>query len=57
MTIPPVLIAGLVALVLNQILPEEDEQDDDDVVEEVVDVEAQPHTKEGEKAHLNEHSA
>ena len=57
MTIPSVLIAGLVALVLNQILPEEDEQDDDDVVEEIVDVEAQPHTKAGEKAHLHEHSA
>ncbi|KAI0650625.1 Xanthine/uracil permease [Trametes meyenii] len=43
----PFLISGLVALVLNLILPQEDADDDDDVVE-VVDVEAQPHSKEKE---------
>ncbi|KAI0750925.1 Xanthine/uracil permease [Daedaleopsis nitida] len=42
----PFLAAGLVALILNLILPQEDADDDDDVVEEVVDVEAQPHSKE-----------
>ena len=39
-----VLVSGLVALILNLILPEEDADDDDDVVE-VEDVEAQPHGK------------
>ncbi|KAI0375763.1 Xanthine/uracil permease [Pilatotrama ljubarskyi] len=43
----PFLMSGLVALVLNLILPQEDADDDDDVVE-VVDVEAQPHSKEKE---------
>ncbi|KAI0677425.1 Xanthine/uracil permease [Trametes maxima] len=43
----PFLISGLVALVLNLILPQEDADDGDDVVE-VVDVEAQPHSKEKE---------
>ena len=37
-------MSGLVALVLNLILPQEDTDDDDDVVE-VVDVEAQSHAK------------
>ena len=37
-------MSGLVALVLNLILPQEDAADDDDVVE-IVDVEAQPHAK------------
>ncbi|KAI0638305.1 Xanthine/uracil permease [Trametes polyzona] len=44
----PFLISGLVALVLNLILPQEDANDDDDDVVEVVDVEAQPHSKEKE---------
>ena len=39
-----VLMSGLVALVLNLILPQEDTDDDDDVVE-VLDVEAQSHAK------------
>ena len=38
------MVSGLVALILNLILPEEDADDDDDVVE-VEDVEAQPHGK------------
>ena len=42
-----VLISGLVALVLNLILPQEDSDDDDDVVE-VIDVEAHPNSKEKE---------
>ncbi|TFK94677.1 Xanthine/uracil permease [Polyporus arcularius HHB13444] len=50
----PFLMSGLVALVLNLILPQEDSDDDDDVVE-VVDVEAQPHSKEKE-AHFHEHT-
>ncbi len=44
-----VLISGLVALILNLILPEEgDDADDDDAsgVVEVLDVEAQSHSKE-----------
>ncbi len=43
-----VLISGLVALVLNLMLPEEsdDDDDDDDGVVEALDVEAQPHSKE-----------
>ena len=44
-----VLVAGLVALVLNLILPQEDvDDDDDDVVEVADDVEAHPHSKEKE---------
>ncbi|KAI0335590.1 Xanthine/uracil permease [Cubamyces sp. BRFM 1775] len=43
----PFLISGLVALVLNLILPQEDSDDDDDVVE-VIDVEAHPNSKEKE---------
>ncbi|KAI0775994.1 Xanthine/uracil permease [Trametes elegans] len=41
----PFLVSGLVALILNLILPQEDADDDDDVVEEIVDVEAQPQVK------------
>lgn len=41
-------MAGLVALVLNLILPQDDADGDDDDVVEVVDVEAQPHSKEKE---------
>ncbi|KAI9000895.1 Xanthine/uracil permease [Trametes punicea] len=44
----PFLISGLVALVLNLILPQEDAGDDDDDVVEVVDVEAHPNSKEKE---------
>ncbi|EIW61252.1 Xanthine/uracil permease [Trametes versicolor FP-101664 SS1] len=44
----PFLMAGLVALVLNLILPQDDADGDDDDVVEVVDVEAQPHSKEKE---------
>ncbi|RPD67034.1 Xanthine/uracil permease [Lentinus tigrinus ALCF2SS1-7] len=51
----PFLISGLVALVLNQILPQEDADDDDDDVVEVVDVEAQPPSKE-KALHLHEHT-
>ncbi|OSD04365.1 Xanthine/uracil permease [Trametes coccinea BRFM310] len=43
----PFLISGLVAVVLNLILPQEDADDDDDVVE-VIDVEAHPNSKEKE---------
>ncbi|CDO68690.1 hypothetical protein BN946_scf184652.g17 [Trametes cinnabarina] len=43
----PFLVSGLVAVVLNLILPQEDADDDDDVVE-VIDVEAQPNSKEKE---------
>ncbi|KAH9899752.1 Xanthine/uracil permease [Cubamyces lactineus] len=43
----PFLISGLIALVLNLILPQEDTDDDDDVVE-VIDVEAHPNSKEKE---------
>ncbi|KAH9850707.1 xanthine/uracil permease [Lenzites betulinus] len=46
----PFLMSGLVALVLNLILPQEDADGDDDDVVEVVDVEAQPHSK--EKLHV-----
>ncbi|TBU38716.1 Xanthine/uracil permease [Dichomitus squalens] len=43
----PFLVSGLVALVLNLILPQDDmDDDDDDVVEVVDDVEAHPHSKE-----------
>ncbi len=42
-------MSGLVALVLNLILPEEDfDGDDDDVVEDSEDVEAHPHSVEKE---------
>ncbi|KAI0940361.1 hypothetical protein AcV5_001491 [Taiwanofungus camphoratus] len=41
----PFLIAGIVAVVLNLILPQEDAPDDDDNVE-VIDVEANSHSKE-----------
>ncbi|KAI9056562.1 Xanthine/uracil permease [Trametes sanguinea] len=43
----PFLVSGLVAVVLNLILPQEDADDDDDVVE-VIDVEAHPNSKEKE---------
>ncbi|KAI0774393.1 Xanthine/uracil permease [Fomes fomentarius] len=51
----PFWIAGVVALVLNLILPQEDADDDDEDVE-VVDVEVQPHSKEKESS-IHEHSA
>ncbi|KAL7282500.1 hypothetical protein ACG7TL_003971 [Trametes sanguinea] len=43
----PFLVSGLVAVILNLILPQEDADDDDDVVE-VIDVEAHPNSKEKE---------
>ncbi|GBE80178.1 permease family-domain-containing protein [Sparassis latifolia] len=41
----PFLVAGVVAVVLNLILPQEDADDDDDKEVEIVDVEEKPHSK------------
>ncbi len=40
---PPVLVAGVVAVILNSILPDEDAKEEDDEGVEIVDVEAHPH--------------